>query len=290
MADGGSMASSSGGGAAVSYLFVPGSRADRFEKALASGADRVIIDLEDAVDVAEKDEARRLVCEALSAGLSAPVLIRLNTPGTPWFDEDLRALAEVIAERPGGLAGVVVPKLESGDAVERVREELCAGARTGEFEIIGLVESAAGVQAVDMLAAAGVARLAVGAVDLSVDLGTEVYSPVLDHIYSRVVLASRIAGIGAPIGSPPLDLRAVEAIETEARRLKSMGIGGQLCIHPAQVPAVRAGFAPTEQQVDWARRVLASEGGSVQVDGQMVDKPVRDRAERIVELAERDRA
>lgn len=146
------------------------------------------------------------------------------------------------------------------------------------------------MQAVDLLAAAGVARLAVGAVDLSVDLGTEVYSPVLDHIYARVVLASRLAGIGAPIGSPPLDLRAVEAIEAEARRLKSMGIGGQLCIHPAQVPAVHAGFAPTEQQVDWARRVLASEGGSVQVDGQMVDKPVRDRAERIVELAERARA
>lgn len=130
MADRGSMESSSGGGAAVSYLFVPGSRADRFEKALASGADRVIIDLEDAVDVAEKDEARRLVCEALSEGLSAPVLIRLNTPGTHWFDEDLRALAEVMAEHPGGLAGVVVPKLESGDAVERVRAELRAGAQT----------------------------------------------------------------------------------------------------------------------------------------------------------------
>ena len=271
--------------AAVSYLFVPGMRADRFEKAIASGADRVIIDLEDAVDVADKDQARGLVSAAITEGLSAPILVRINPAETVWFDEDLRALAEAAAKNPSGFAGVVIPKLESGAAVAAVLEAF--GAASAELEFVGLIESAAGVQALDTLAASGISRLGVGAVDLSVDLGTDISSPVLDFVYAQAVIASRLAGIGAPIGSPPLDLRADDATEAEARRLKSMGLAGQLCIHPAQVTPVHAGFAPTTDQVEWAHRVMASEGAAAQVDGQMIDKPVRERAERILALAAR---
>lgn len=268
----------------VSYLFVPGSREDRFEKAIGSGADRVIIDLEDAVSAEEKDQARRVVCDAIVRGLTSPVLVRVNPADSQWFDDDLSALAHVAATGPGHLAGIVLPKLETTSAVDRARSAITS---SPQFEVIGMIESAAGVDALTPLASSGITQFAVGAVDLSVDLGTDIYSPVLDLVYAQTVIASRIAGIAAPIGSPPLDIHAAASTETEARRLKSMGLAGQLCIHPAQIAAVHAGFAPTQEQVEWAQRVLASEGGAAQVDGQMVDKPVRERAERIVAQAER---
>jgi len=269
---------------AVSYLFVPGSCADRFEKALAAQPDRVIIDLEDAVDPADKGSARDAVVAALRAGLAAPILVRINGDDTEWFEGDLAALGALVHETPGRLAGVVIPKIESVVTIARAREALGADE---SVEIIGLIESAVGVHAVDELAAGGVSRLAIGGIDLSVDLGSDVVSPLSDYVYAKVVIASRIAGIPAPIASPPLELRDAAGIEAAARRLKSMGVGAQLCIHPAQLGAVHAAFAPTDAEIDWARRVLASEGAAAQVDGQMVDKPVRDRAERIIALAER---
>ena len=267
-----------------SYLFVPGSRADRFEKALGAGADRVIIDLEDAVAAEEKAFARDALCAALTSGLSEPVLVRVNAADTPWFADDLTALAQVLAVHSDALAGVVIPKLEDAQTVVRVRAKLPLGA---DGEVVGLLETAVGVHGADLLAVSGVTRLAVGAIDLSVDLGADIDSPVLDATYARLVIASRVAGIAAPLGSPPVDIHEPEAIETAARRLCSMGIGGQLCIHPAQISPVHAGFAPTADQVNWARRILSSSGASVQVDGQMVDKPVRDRAERILAAADR---
>ena len=270
----------------TSYLFVPGSRPDRFEKALTAGADRVIVDLEDAVSPEDKASARDGLCAVLAGGLSGPVLVRVNAADTPWFADDLSALASVLAVRPRALAGVVIPKLEEPQTVARVRAEL----PLGEGDVVGLIETAVGVHAADQLAASGVTRLAVGAIDLSVDLGADIDSPVLDATYARLVIASRVAGIDAPLGSPPVDIHDAAAIESAARRLRGMGIGGQLCIHPAQLPAVHAGFAPTVAQVDWARRIVASEGAAVQVDGQMVDKPVRDRAERILAAADRSRA
>ena len=272
---------------AASYLFGPGSRPDRFAKAVAAGADRVILDLEDAVAAEEKADARAAVRRALAEGLDAPVLVRLNAVDSPWFADDLRALAEAVERGRTGLAGVVIPKLESEAQIARVRETLPAD---DQYEIIGLIESALGVQRVERLVEAGVSRLAVGAVDLSVDIGGEVQSPLLDAVYARIVLASRAARIAPPLASPPLELRDAEGIETAARRLASMGVTGQLCIHPAQVDPRHRGFAPSSEQIAWARRVLGSVGGSVQVDGQMVDKPVRDRAERILALAERSAA
>lgn len=268
----------------VSYLFVPGSREDRFEKAIAAGADRVIIDLEDAVDPADKATARASIVAALAGKLSAPVLVRLNGDDSEWFTDDVAALSAASRENPGALAGVIMPKLESTETVAEIRE---AFGSAPDFEVIGLIESAKGVSLFDTLAASGVTRLAIGGVDLSVDLGSDVYSPLLDHVYARVVIASRLAGIGAPIGSPPLDLRDEAGIEATARRLKSMGIAAQLCIHPAQVAPVHKAFDPTQEEIEWAQRVLDSVGGSAQVDGQMVDKPVRDRAERVLAQAER---
>lgn len=264
---------------AVSYLFVPGSRPDRYAKAVAAGADRVIIDLEDAVDPSEKSAAREHVVSALREGPGAPVLVRLNGADTPWLIDDLEALSRMHREHPGRVAGLVLPKFEPDETMEHVRDAF--GSLEG-LEIIGLIESALGVHSVHTLAASGVTRLAVGAIDLSVDVGSDVFSPLLDAVYAQVVIASRVAGIAPPLGSPPLDVRDVSGIASAARRLKSMGIGGQLCIHPAQLEPLHTAFAPTDEDVAWARRVVDSVGAAAQVDGQMVDKPVRDRAERIL--------
>ena len=267
--------------AAVSFLFVPGNRPDRFQKALDSGASRVILDLEDSIPDSDKAQAQTNVTAALHRGLSAPVFIRINGVGSTWLDADLGAIHDAGTARPGCIAGVVIPKLESVAAVDRIRSVVRA-----DLELIGLVESAVGVRELGELARSGVSRLGVGAIDLSVDLGAEVNSPLLQSVYTDVVIGSRACGIDAPLGSPPLTLDDPAGIEAEARRLSAMGIGGQLCIHPKQVPPIHRGFAPTQEQIAWARRVQASIGGAVQVDGQMVDLPVRNRAARIIELSE----
>lgn len=271
--------------APVTYLFVPAARPDRFEKALASGADRVIVDLEDAVDADEKSDARQSLRAALLAGLSAPVLVRVNAADSPWFAEDLQMLSEVMRQDAHAIAGIVLPKVERAKMVRDARE--AAGDLADDIEMIGLIESAEGVLRVADLAASGLTRLGVGAVDLSVDLGSEVHSPLLNYVYVQAVLASRAAGISAPIGSPPLDIHDGAGIEATARSLKAMGVTGQLCIHPAQVTPLHTGYAPTQAQVEWAHRVLSSTGGSTQVDGQMVDRPVRDRARQLITLASR---
>ena len=105
---------------------------------------------------------------------------------------------------------------------------------------------------------------------------------IIDFAYAQVVIASRLSGITAPLASPPLGFRDAEAIERNARRLRGMGLGGHLCIHPAQVAPIHAGFEPSSQEIEWATRVIDSVGGAVQVAGEMVDKPVREKAARIL--------
>src|SRR5699024_418948 len=121
-----------------------------------------------------------------------------------------------------------------------------------------------------------------GAADLSFDLDVDIHSTTIDWVYSKLVVESRLARLAGPVASPPFEIGNRDKILAEAQRLRGMGCTGQLCIHPGQVAAVNAGFAPNEEQIAWARRVLtATDEGAVQVDGQMVDKPIRERAERL---------
>lgn len=269
---------------AVSHLFVPASRPERFEKALASGADAVIIDLEDAVAVEEKDAALAALLGAFDRGLSAPIIVRINAPDSPWFDRDLAALAGLPVTARRGLAGVMVPKSERADALLRVHEAI------GEdVAVIALIESAAGVAGARALATVpGLTRFAVGAADLSVDLDVDIASTTVDWVYAALVIESRLAGLPGPIASPPFTLSDPEGIERDARRLLGLGASGQLCIHPTQVAAVHRGFRPTDAELVWATEVLAAAGdGAAQVGGQMIDKPVRERAERLLARAGR---
>lgn len=268
---------------AVSYLFVPASRPERFAKALASGADEVIIDLEDAVAAEDKDPALTHLIEALEApeslGAGVAVHVRVNAPDSSWFDRDLAALAGLSASAARHLAGVVIPKAEDPAVLRRVHELLGEG-----VSVIALVESAVGVSRLrEMAAVTGLTRFALGAADLSFDLDVSIESATIDWVYAALVLESRLAGLPGPIASPAFSITDLDVVEADARSLRGMGAAGQLCIHPVQLPAVHRGFCPSEAETQWAARVVAAEGdGAAQLDGQMIDKPVRERAERIL--------
>ena len=262
----------------TTYLFVPGTHPHRFERALNSGADNVIIDLEDAVSVEEKDQALENTLSSLKAGLSKPVFVRLNTIDSPWFSDNVVELVELAHSGSNSLKGIVLPKVETAASVGSLR-----GLLPEHVQIIGLIETAVGVHnAVEIASAEGLTRLAVGAVDLSEDLGAESDSTVIDFAYAQVVIASRLSKIKAPLASPPMALRDPAVIEVNARRFRGMGLGGHLCIHPDQVGPIHLGFAPNKEEIEWALKVDDSVGGAVQVDGQMVDKPVREKAQRIL--------
>lgn len=260
----------------MAALFVPGTRPERFPKALDAGADAVIIDLEDAVGVAEKAETRALVAAGFPAG--GTVLLRVNGSGTPWHADDL-ALARTLP-----LAGMVLPKAESRAEVERV-----AAALGGALPVVALIESARGVaEARAIAAAAEVARLAFGSIDFAADIGCAHTREALLAARSELVLAARLAGQGGPIDGVTADIADAALAEADAAHALDLGFAGKLCIHPRQVAPVLKGLAPSPEEVAWARRIVESlaEGGAVvNVDGAMVDAPVRLRAERILARA-----
>ncbi|POR12781.1 CoA ester lyase [Diaphorobacter sp. LR2014-1] len=266
---------------ACSFLFVPATQPERLPKALASGADLVIADWEDAVAPADKERARTALADALAA-LPAPqrarLLVRINSEATPWFAADLQALAQLTAQ---GLAGAVVPKAERAQTLQAV-----ARAAGPQAALVPLVESVAGLAAADALAAAPqVARLAFGHLDFQVDAGMACAEDEQELLPVRMalVLASRRAGLAAPIDGVTVDTRNPERMGRDAERARRMGFGGKLCIHPAQVPVLHAAFDPDEAAVTHAQRVrqaLEQAGGGVCVlDGRMVDAPVLAQAE-----------
>lgn len=289
--------------AALSYLFVPASRPDRYAKAIASGAHRVVIDLEDGVAVADKAAALGHVITALEAepgsdrALGTPVIVRIEGPGTERFEPQLAALAGLSAGARGRLAGIAVPKVEDpaglahaiavAVAVAVAGADAGTGSAAAPLEVLAQIESAAGLARVGEIAAVpGLTRLAIGAADLSFDLDAELDSVTMDFAYARLVLESRIAGLLGPIASPSFELADLDRVEAGARRLRGLGVTGQFAVHPVQLPAIHAGFGPTAEQVAWARTIVDTGDGAVRVGEQMVDAPIRDRAERILAQAD----
>lgn len=258
--------------AIVAPLFVPGHRPDRFAKAAASGADAVILDLEDAVPLDAKDEAR-----AALATYAAPVpaLVRINAQGTPWHGADVAA---VVALKP---AAVMLPKAEDTGTLDALAAALGPG-----IPIIALIESARGLaQARTLAAHPAVARLAFGSVDFCADLGSAHLRELLLPARFELVLASRLAGLIPPLDGVTTRIDDASEAEDDARHAAAMGFGGKLAIHPKQVTPIRAGFRPSEEEIAWAERVLASGDGAARVDGAMVDEPVRIRARTLLARA-----
>ena len=271
---------------ARSFLFVPATRPERFAKALASSADAVIIDLEDAVAPGEKVEARNRLAHAwpgLSGSERARVLVRVNPSGTAWHDDDLSLLASL------GAGGVVLPKAEG--AAQLVH---AAGVLGSECALIALVESVAGLDGLDALARCPqVVRLAFGNLDFQADAGMAC-SPdeaELNPVRLAFVLASRRAKLAPPVDGVTADMQNPAQLTNDAERSRRFGFAAKLCIHPTQVAPVNAAFAPTPAELNWACRALAaseaSGGAVVSLDGRMVDAPVLRMAERTVACADR---
>lgn len=262
------------------YLFVPGDRAERFDKALASGADAVVLDLEDAVAPERKTLARQAVGEQLvraTAADRARLVVRINDESTPWFEDDLRRLAD------RGAAGVMLPKAERPAGVARVRAG-CPG-----IAVVALIETARGVLNAEALAEAdGVQRLVFGTIDFAFDLDLSGDPIGFDHAASRLALASRAAGLPSPVAGVTPDLADTDKLLAELARARAHGFGAKLCIHPRQVAAIHDALRPSETELDWARRVIAAaetSPGAVQVEGRMVDRPVLLRAMRLLARA-----
>jgi len=263
---------------AVTWLFVPGDRPERFERARGSGADEVICDLEDAVAPGAKELAREQVCRWLADGGSA--WVRVNSPETTWFEGDVEALA-----RARGLRGLLVPKADDPALLADLR-----AARGCSFGLVALIESARGVvRASDLAGSAAVDRLAFGSIDYAVDIDAAEEDDTLLLARSTLVQASRAASKPGPIDGITRSLDDAELITAEARRSRRLGFTAKLCIHPAQLEPVATAFAPTPREVAWAREILAVVGGdgtgAVAAERQMVDKPVIDRARRLLDRA-----
>ena len=254
-----------------SYLFVPGNRPDRYEKALATRAHAVIVDLEDAVAPAEKDGARASLAHWLSP--ERRVLVRVNAPASEWFVDDLAACASDAVD------GIVLPKAESAEDVERVV------AACGERPVFPLVETARGVwNALAVARAPGVRSLMFGSLDFQADLGST--DDDLLYARSRLVLASRVAGIEPPVEGVTQAIGDRDLVRRDCQRARRLGFGGKLCIHPSQVDVVNESFAPGADDLDWARRVVdafaIAGGNAALLDGKMIDRPVLLKAQAIL--------
>ncbi len=259
-----------------SYLFVPGDRPERIGKARASGADAVIVDLEDAVAPANKRAARDAVANALDP--AQPVLLRINGADTEWFADDARLAAGA------GISAVMLPKADSMDAVAAARKA-CGGK-----PVLALVESALGMANLPALATApGLARLVFGSIDFQLDLGIDDDDLALLAYRSQLVLMSRVTNLPPPVDGVTTALDEAARIDREAQRARSLGFGAKLCIHPQQIAIVNAAFSPSSEQLAWARRIVeaasAAGGAAVAVDGKMVDAPVLARARQLLDEA-----
>lgn len=262
-------------------LFAPASRPDRVLKATEAGAEMVIVDLEDAVAAADKATARENLLHLLSgtseAGrLHEPIAVRINSPRVAAGVDDLEALANL--SDTGLLDAVVIPKLEHPDQIRAVHNAL---PQIGG--IVGTIESGVGLLNAELLAAQdGMVRLATGTLDLAQDLGCALDSRTLDAARARLVMVSRALGLAGPLDSPTPQFRDLRHVQVAARLAKEDGFTGKSCIHPAQVPAVSEAFAPTPDELEWARSVIHADDGATSVDGSMVEAPVIARARAIL--------
>ncbi|MHB1126229.1 MAG: HpcH/HpaI aldolase/citrate lyase family protein [Bacillota bacterium] len=278
-----------------SILFAPGNDLRKAQKALAAGADAVILDLEDAVAVNEKPRAREVIREALALPRQSRLYVRVNGVGTAFLVGDLQAVVH------DGVDGLMLPKAENAEDVRAVDTAIAQlekerGLTPGQMELIPLVESALGVWS-----ALGTARscsrvrcMAFGALDFTLDIGTSYSKEGTEIAYarSRMVLASRVAGIEPPIDTVFPDTRDHGGLEKDCRLARQLGFQGKLLIHPLQVETTNRIFSPQTEEIAFSLKVVeafnqAMESGTavLQVEGKMVDRPVVIRAQRVLATA-----
>lgn len=264
----------------ITYLFVPGNRPERFSKALASAADAVVFDLEDAVAISDKASARAAIASWVTEHPEAAksIVLRINDAHSTQFAADLELINTTRIQH------IILPKAESAEQIQQV----LAGTNSNQV-IIPLIETAVGVLNLDSIAkATNVQRLAFGTLDYAVDLDLSGHELGLVYPSTLMALVSRRAGIGSPIAGVTPSIDDAERIQADVEFARAFGFGAKLCIHPKQVTIVQNTYLPSVEEQAWAKRVLASvdaQGSAAQLDGKMIDRPVVLRAQAIVARA-----
>jgi len=280
-------------------LFVPGNRPDRIEKAFNTEADVIIIDLEDAVPLSEKESSRSNVREKVIQFANRIILVRVNALGSPFIKGDLD---ETIVE---GVNGIILPKVEKADDIHDINKLLLEVEKNrtlpdGSIRIFPLIESAAAVQHVYNIVSTKtkpqrIYTVAFGAADYTLDMGIEMTMEGNELFYarSRIAVACRAAGIAPPVDTPfMIDLKNTDALISDARRAKELGFQGKLVIHPDQVEPCNRIFSPLPEEIKRAKKIVhafeeAEAAGvtAIQLEGKFIDYPVVKRSKNILALA-----
>lgn len=262
-----------------SILFVPATRPDRIEKALATAADVVLVDLEDAVGFGEKEIARENLIAFAKKGLDKRLAIRINSPHTIWGLKDLIALKENQIQPEI----VVLPKVESAVTINLITEIL--GNETYTPKILAMVETPKGIHLLRKMAQESrhLMGFALGAADFSNELNIQPVWEALQPYRAQIVSVCKEFGL-ISIDSPYFSIQNMEGLQEECNRLKMIGFDGKFAIHPTQIPAINATFSPTEAEISLAQKIVAafeaSHQGAIQVEGMMIDKPIYEKYKR----------
>ena len=257
-----------------SFLFVPANRNERYLKALQSGTDAVIIDLEDAVPIALKVTAREILKQWLIQHPEFKVMIRVNAFDTEWFAADIQ-LAQF-----ANVSALILPKAErelAFTAIQQVRE----------LAIYPIIETPYGMSSVEKIAHfSGVKALMFGSIDFQLEMDMQGDFLELLYFRNRIVLASKLAGLDSPIDGVTADFSNTDLVKTETLQAKKLGFQAKLCIHPRQVNIVNDAFKATQAEIQWAIEVLdavqANQGQTISLHGKMIDKPIIAKAEKIL--------
>ncbi len=263
-----------------SWLFVPATRMDRVAKAFASGADAVIVDLEDAVALADKEQARQSLQDYYNSADYLPVWVRINQASSSEFAKDL-----ILCQQLPNLAGVILAKAEQAADIEHVH-------KVTNLPVIALVESAVGLYQIDSMAgASGLLAFSYGFLDLCNDLnvtvGTTASDIIANQIRYQLLITSKVHQLLAPIDTIYPDFNDEDGLQSRVELWSEMGMLGMLCIHPKQVSVVERALSPTDSEMEFAKRVVTEyerSGHAVfKIDGNMVDAPVIQRCRQLLD-------
>ncbi|WP_379544633.1 HpcH/HpaI aldolase/citrate lyase family protein [Psychrobacter sp. R86515] len=261
------------------WLFVPATRIDRVVKAFASGADAVIVDLEDAVAPEDKASAREALQQYHDSAGYQPVWVRINKAGSKEFFKDI-----VLCQKTPNLTGLLLAKTEQAEDINNVHQ-------LTNLPVIALIESAIGLYQLDSMAkAVGLAAFSYGFLDLCNDLQVQVGTPAADIVANQIryqlVLISKVHELAPPIDTVYPDFNDEIGLSARVNLWSQIGMSGMLCIHPKQVAVVQQALKPTDKALSFARRVVeeyeSSEQAVFEIDGEMVDAPVIERSRQLL--------
>ena len=279
-----------------SLLFAPGNHFRKVEKALTLDADAVILDLEDAVAVAEKVPTRETVVKALRTDRRSKGYVRVNAYDTPYCFGDIQAVVG------HGLDGIVLPKVETPDQLLTIdwvitQLERDRGLDVGMIDLIPIIETGKGLAVVEEIAHSPkrVRRLSFGAGDFSLDMNIRwtMEEHELDYARAKIATASRAARLESPLDTVFIHLGALDSLRSSSERARNFGFQGKLCIHPEQIEPVNQVFSPSSEEIQQAEKYVdafnaaeASGSASIQVEGYFIDYPIVEKAQRTLDVAE----